>query len=217
MGVEKLTAALPAVTMRDEPPMDARQHAPATERNRDPIVAVLRRFLPPAGLVLEVASGTGQHAAYFAAAFPELVVQPTDPDPTARASITAWCADAPNVRAPLPLDAEHAIWPVARADAVICVNMIHIAPWSACEGLLRGAARVLEPGGVLYLYGPYRLDGRHTAPSNAAFDEDLRARDPRWGVRDLDAVMAEAARHGLAFVERVPMPADNQSVVFRRA
>jgi SAM-dependent methyltransferase len=196
--------------------MDARQHAPATQRNREPIVAVLRRVLPATGLVLEVASGTGQHAAAFAAAFPALVFQPTDPDPAARASIAAWCAGLPNVRAPLALDVEDGSWGVARADGIVCINMIHIAPWSACQGLLGGAARVLAPGGVLYLYGPFRLDGRHTAPSNAAFDEDLRARDPRWGVRDLETVSAEAARHGLAFVERVPMPANNQSVVWRR-
>ena len=194
----------------------ARRHAPATQRNRKPILDVLRRVLPESGLVLEVASGTGEHAAFFASALPALVFQPSDPDPEACASIAAWCEGLTNVRAPLALDARDVTWPIARAGAVVCINMIHIAPWEACEGLLRGAARVLGAGGVLYLYGPYRLDGRHTAPSNAAFDADLRAENAAWGVRDLEVVVACAERHGLAFDERVAMPANNQSVVFRR-
>ncbi|HEX7969339.1 MAG TPA: DUF938 domain-containing protein, partial [Stellaceae bacterium] len=153
---------------------DPRLYAPAAARNREPILAVLRRVLPPAGLVLEVASGGGEHAAFFAAALPQLTWQPTDPDPRARASIAAFCAasGAPNLSPPLALDAAAPDWPVTGAAAVVCINMIHIAPWSASEGLMAGAARVLPPGGPLYLYGPYKEEGRHTAASNEAFDAD---------------------------------------------
>jgi hypothetical protein len=186
-------------------------------RNREPILTVLRRVLPSAGLVLEVSSGSGEHAAFFAAAMPHLTWQPSDPDPRARASIAAFrdAAAAPNLLPPLDLDAA-AQWPELRAAAVVCINMIHIAPWSACEGLVAGAARVLPARGVLYLYGPYTEDGRHTAPSNAAFDAELRAHDARWGVRDLGDVAALARRRGLAHQETVIMPANNRSVVFRR-
>ncbi len=201
------------------------RHAPATERNQGPILDVLHRVLPPHGTVLEVASGTGQHAVAFAAALPGVTWQPTDADPTALDSIRAWAADAgqggaglTNLAPPLPLDAaDTAPWPVARADAVVCINMIHIAPWEACQGLMRGAGAVLPDGGVLVLYGPYRLDGRHTAPSNAAFEDWLKAQDPRFGVRDLDAVRAEAAANGLTLAEIVEMPANNLMVVFRKA
>jgi SAM-dependent methyltransferase len=195
---------------------DERRNAPAALRNRVPILDVLRGVLPAAGTVLEIASGTGQHAAFFAGALPDLTFQPSDPDPEARASIAAWCACLPNVRPPLALDVTAPRWGIARADAVLCINMIHIAPWAACEGLMRGAAHVLPPGGVLVLYGPYRLEGRHTAPSNAAFDQSLRMQNPAWGVRDVEAVLAEAERHGLALDRRVAMPANNQSVVLRR-
>jgi SAM-dependent methyltransferase len=194
----------------------------AVARNREPILAVLRRVLPMQGTVqptvLEIASGTGEHAVHFAAALPHLIWQPTDLDAVARASIAAHRAAAqlPNLPAPLALDAAAAVWPVARADAVVAINMIHIAPWQATEGLMAGARRLLAPGGVLYLYGPYKENGRHTAPSNAAFDASLRARDPQWGVRDLDAVCALAAAHEFEFVERVAMPANNLSVVLRR-
>ncbi|HWP67297.1 MAG TPA: DUF938 domain-containing protein [Candidatus Limnocylindria bacterium] len=196
--------------------MDARRYAAATERNRAPILDVLRRVLPERGLVLEVASGTGEHARAFAAALPALRWQPSDCDPEARASIAAWCAKLPNVAPPLALDATDEPWPVERADAVVCINMIHIAPWAACEGLMRGAGRVLPPGGVLYLYGPFRLGGAHTAPSNAAFDAQLRAQHPAWGVRDLEDVVACAEAHGLRLRARVAMPANNQSVIFSR-
>jgi SAM-dependent methyltransferase len=192
--------------------------APAVARNRDPILQVLRRVLPAHGLVLEIASGTGEHAVHFARALPGIVWQPTDPDAAALRSIAAWREQAglPNLRPPLEFDVTANTWPVERADAVVCINMIHISPWRSAEGLVAGAGRVLGPGGVLFLYGPYKEDGRHTAPSNEAFDADLRARNPEWGVRDLGDVIALAASHGLDFAERVAMPANNLSVVFRR-
>jgi SAM-dependent methyltransferase len=192
-----------------------RRHAPATQRNREPILAVLRRVLPATGLVVEIASGTGEHAAFFAAAFPGVAWQPTDVDPDALPSIASWCGGVANARAPIVLDVTRP-WPLDRADAVVCINMLHISPWEAGEAMLRGAGRVLPPGGVLYLYGPYRRDGAHTAPSNAAFDATLRAQDPRWGVRDLETVVATAADAGLEHAETVEMPANNLSVVFRR-
>jgi len=203
--------------MTDRP--DPRLYAPAVARNRAPILAVLREKLPAAGLVLEVASGSGEHAAFFAPAFPHLSWQPSDGDPRALESIAAFRAasDAPNLLPPVRLDAEAATWPIAQAEAILCINMIHIAPWSACAGLMSGAGRIVPRGGLLYLYGPFMEKGRHTAPSNAAFDADLRARDPRWGVRDLDAVAELAARHGLQLEETVAMPANNLSVIFRRA
>jgi SAM-dependent methyltransferase len=199
-------------------PFDNALTAPAVARNRDPILAVLREVLAAPGTVLEIASGSGEHAIHFAAALPHIVWQPTDPDAQARRSIAAHAARAqlPNLLPPLELDAAAAVWPVTRADAVVSINMIHIAPWTAAEGLMAGAARLLAAGGPLYLYGPYRLHGQHTAPSNAAFDESLKARDPAWGVRDLDAVAALAARHGLALQRTVAMPANNLSVIFRR-
>jgi SAM-dependent methyltransferase len=192
--------------------------APAVARNRDPILAVLREVLPAAGTVLEIAGGSGEHAVHFAAALPHLVWQPTDPDAEALRSIAAHAERArlPNLLAPLELDATAAVWPLTRADAVVSINMIHIAPWRAAEGLMAGAARLLPPDGPLYLYGPYREHGRHTAPSNAAFDESLKMRDPAWGVRDLDEVVALAGRHGLALQRTVAMPANNLSVIFRR-
>ena len=197
---------------------DPRQFRPHVPRNRDPILDVLRLILPPKGLVLEVASGSGEHAAYFAQNLRALDWQPSDPDQEALASATAHRAEAslPNLLPPLHLDVTAAQWPVDRADAVICCNMIHIAPWTACEGLIAGSARVLPTGGLLYLYGPYKIGGRHTAPTNQAFDERLRAQNPAWGIRDLDDVTALAARHGFALAETVPMPANNLSVIFRR-
>ncbi|MCA9688690.1 MAG: DUF938 domain-containing protein [Myxococcales bacterium] len=198
--------------------IDARRSAPATQRNREPILEVLTRVLPAAGVVLELGSGTGEHAVFFAANLPGLVWQPSDPSAEARASVEAWRAHAgvANVRPALELDARADAWPGVVADAVVAINVIHISPWETCEGLLRGAGRVLGPGGVLYLYGPYRRGGRHTAPSNEAFDLDLRARDPSWGVRDLEAVVELAERRGLSLAEVVEMPANNLSVVLRR-
>jgi hypothetical protein len=195
--------------------------APAVARNREPILAVLRRVLPERGLVLEIASGSGEHTVYFAAALPGLTWQPTDPDQEARESIAAYRAAMAltNVLPPLALDAAASRWPVTQADAIVAImaiNMIHIAPWAAAEGLIASAERLLPAGGVLFLYGPFREHGQHTAPSNAAFDESLRARNREWGVRDLDEVAALAGRHSLALEERVAMPANNLSVVFRR-
>lgn len=192
-----------------------REHSPAAERNREPILAVLRPALPASGLVLEVASGTGQHVAHLAAALPDLAFQPSDPNPGLHASIRAWTEGLANVRPPLAIDVTARDWGVDRADAILAVNLIHIAPWEATLGLLDGAARLLPPGGLLYLYGPYALDGAHTAPSNAAFDASLKARDPRWGVRDLEEVVAQAQARGLAHASTVPMPANNLSLLFR--
>lgn len=193
-----------------------RLHAPAAERNADPILAVLRERLPARGLVLEISSGTGQHAAHLARALPELTFQPTEFDADKHASIVAWTEDLPNVRTPLQLDATADPWPCQQADAIFCANMIHIAPPQACTGLLHGASRVLDAGARLFVYGPFRIGGQHTAPSNEAFDASLKSRDPRWGVRDLDAVSQEAAAVGLTREEVVPMPANNQIVVFVR-
>lgn len=192
------------------------RHAPATARNREPILGVLRRVLPPRAAVIEIAAGTGEHAAYFAAALPAVSWQPTDTDPESLAAIATVVAGVPNVMPPRFLDVGVLPWPVERADAVVCINMIHIAPWEACVELFHGAAPVLHGGAPVVLYGPYRIGGRHTAPSNAAFDADLRARNPAWGVRDLDAVVQVAAEAGFDFDERVEMPANNQTVVFRR-
>lgn len=198
---------------------DPRRFAPAVARNRNPLLAAIRPLLPATGLVLEIASGSGEHAIHFAAAMPALTFQPSDPQPEARASIDAWVATAglANIRPALAIDAAAPGWPVAAADAVLCINMIHISPWAATEGLVRGAAEILPAGAPLILYGPYRRNGAHTAPSNAAFDDDLRARDPAWGVRDLEAVAALAAEHGFGPASILEMPANNLTVVFGRA
>ena len=225
---------------------DRRQFAPATGRNRDAILAVLERVLPETGLMVEIGAGSGQHAAYFAPRFPGLVWQPTEPDPDAHASIAAWAetANVPNLLAALDLDVTEAVWPVGEADAVFSANMIHIAPWACCLGLMAGAGRILTPrgedggtpdrdqiesgedggtpdrdqkkAGVLVLYGPFMRDGEHTAPSNADFDAGLRSRDPAWGVRDLADVTEAAADAGLALEETVDMPANNLMAMFRR-
>lgn len=199
------------------PAVAGKRYAPATERNRDAITDILRDALPSSGLVLEVASGSGEHAVHFAAAFPALDWQPTDPDPSALASIAAWRADAnlSNLRAPMQLDAA-GDWPVAQADAILCINMIHISPWAATLGLLRGAGAALPPGGLLYLYGPYTRAGVDTAPSNLAFDASLKARDPRWGLRGVEDVMAAADTERLRFDRLIEMPANNLSLLFRR-
>ena len=192
--------------------------APAAERNKDPILGVLRRILHESGLVLEIASGTGQHVIHFARALPKLTWQPSDPDREMRASIAAWIAQTalPNVRPPLALDVREDEWPVEHADAVLCINMVHISPWGATLGLMRGAGRLLRPGGVLALYGPYKRCGGHTAPSNEVFDQQLRGANPEWGVRDLEAVEDAARLQGLTLEEVAEMPANNLTVVFRR-
>ncbi len=197
---------------------DGRRFAPATERNRDPILDVLRDELPARGLVLEVASGTGEHVLHFARAMPDLDWQPSDPDAAARESIAAWLAYEPvgNVCQPIALDAASPDWPVEQADAVLCINMIHISPWEATVGLMRGAERILPSGGLLYLYGPYRRAGHPIEPSNGAFDENLKSRDPRWGLRALEDVEACAELHSLKLARVVEMPANNLSVVFRK-
>ncbi|HEX8193025.1 MAG TPA: DUF938 domain-containing protein [Allosphingosinicella sp.] len=194
-----------------------KRHAPATGRNREPLAAVLREVLPAAGTVLEVASGTGEHAAYFARLFPGLVWQPSDADYEALNSIEAWGADsdAPNLLPPVVLDAA-GTWPVDAADAILCVNMVHISPWAATAGLMRGAARILPSGGPLVIYGPFRRAGVDTAPSNEAFDESLKARNAAWGLRDLEAVTAEAEANGLRLERVVEMPANNLTVIYRQ-
>ena len=198
---------------------DSRLRAPAVARNREAILDVLRRVLPVTGLVLEIASGSGEHAAHFAAAFPDLVFQPSDPDPMARASIDAWSASSglENIRPALALDAARAPWPLPRADAILCINMTHISPFSATEGLLRQAGEILPSGTVLYLYGPYLRAGVETAESNLAFDAWLRRQNPQWGLRDLGAVAALGRANGFLPPEVVEMPANNVSAIFRRS
>jgi Protein of unknown function (DUF938) len=203
--------------------MNERLSSPSAERNRAPIAAVLRRCLPATGAVLEIASGTGEHVAWFAAQFPGLLFQPSDPGDAQRSSIAAWIAAAgvENIRPPLALDVAAPDWE-RNADipkplaAVLCINMIHISPWAATVGLMRGAGHLVPDGSLLYLYGPYKRAGRHTAPSNAAFDASLRAQYSDWGVRDLESVATEADRAGFALDEVVEMPANNLSVIFRR-
>ncbi|EQB09983.1 hypothetical protein L288_05025 [Sphingobium quisquiliarum P25] len=199
------------------PAVAGKRFAPATERNRDAILAVLRDELPPSGRVLEVASGSGEHAVHFATALPALDWQPSDPDPAALASIEAWRAEAglANLLPAIKLDAA-AQWPVEKADAVICINMVHISPWAAAIGLMQGAGKVLPPGGLLYLYGPYFREGIVTAPSNLAFDASLRARDAAWGLRRVEDVIAIADEEALDFQRLVEMPANNLSLLFRR-
>lgn len=195
---------------------DPRLYAPSAARNRGPILDAIGPHLPATGLVLEIASGTGEHVAHFAAARPELTWQPTDPDPERRASIDAWTAGLPNVRPACALDASEADWPVSRADGVLCINMIHISPWRASEGLFRGASRILPSGGVVALYGPYRRGDRPMEPGNAAFDADLRARNPEWGLRTIEAVSDLARSHGFGSPDIIAMPSDNLTLLFRR-
>lgn len=204
--------------MTDIPP--GARTSPSTARNREPILSALRPHLPAQGLVLEIAAGAGEHAVFNAAALPRLTWQPTDPDDEALASIAAWRAHAglPNLLAPLRLDASDPDrWPVQAADVIVNINMIHISPWAATEGLMRGAGQVLPAGGVLFLYGPFLEDGVPTAPSNLDFDRSLKSRNPAWGIRHLNEVTALAAANGLELSRRVPMPANNLSVVFVRA
>ncbi|WP_324263067.1 DUF938 domain-containing protein [Altererythrobacter sp. H2] len=195
-----------------------KRHAPATARNSAAIAVVLAKELPLAGRVLEVASGTGEHAVYFARAFPQLKWQPSDADITALASIAEWAAEArlENLREPLHLDASAPGWPVDRADAVLCINMVHISPWQATEGLFAGAAASLGINAPIILYGPYREEGLPTAASNEAFDADLRSRDPRWGLRQVKDMDRVAGQHGFFRAARYQMPANNLTLVYRR-
>jgi hypothetical protein len=195
-----------------------RREAPAAARNRQPILDVLRPHLPAEGLVLEVASGSGEHTMHFAAALPSLSFQPSDPSADARASIDAWTETLGlnNVQPAIDLDAASQEWPIKSANAIVCINMIHISPWQATLGLVAGAARLLPRGGLLYTYGPYHRDGRPTAPSNADFDADLRRRDPAWGIRNLEDIVTLATSMGFDAPTVVEMPANNLSLLFRR-
>lgn len=194
---------------------DVRKHAPATLRNREAITAVLTDVLPVSGLILEIASGSGEHVAHFARELPGHHWQPSDPDPSALASIAAWTEGLANVRPPIAIDAAAADWGIDHADAMLCINMVHISPWAATLGLLAGAARLLPSDRPLILYGPYRRHGVQTAPSNEAFDDSLRARDPAWGLRHVEAMTEAAAAHGLTFDRLIEMPANNLMLVYR--
>jgi hypothetical protein len=197
---------------------DKRLRYTATDRNRDPILDILVQVLPPAGTVLEIASGSGEHIVHFAKALPSLAFQPSDPDPKALESISAWTEHEgfTNVRAPLLLDSSGETWPVAQADAILCINMVHISPWSATQGLMNHAGELLPSGAPLYLYGPYRRQGVETAPSNEQFDVSLKSRNSEWGLRFVEEVAALAAAHGFSAPEIVQMPANNLSVIFRK-
>ncbi|MEO0455982.1 MAG: DUF938 domain-containing protein [Cyanobacteria bacterium P01_A01_bin.114] len=209
-------------------PSDKRQYAAATDRNREPILTVLQRVLPPTGTVLEIASGTGQHAVFFAPRLAPRHWLPSDPQRVLRESIAAWSAAEPaaNLAPPIALDAAEPRWPIEDQqtshgvpkyppiNAIVNINMIHISPWEACLGLLAGAQRVLPSGGILYLYGPYQRNGQQTAPSNASFDEWLRSQNPAWGVRHLEEVTAAAEACQLRLQSVIEMPANNLSVVF---
>ncbi|MBK1986438.1 DUF938 domain-containing protein [Sphaerospermopsis aphanizomenoides BCCUSP55] len=204
---------------------DEKQFAPATQRNREPILQVLSQVLPTNGTVLEVASGTGEHAVFFAPCLAPLKWLPSDPNPTLRDSITAWSGEiqSDNLYPPIDLDAKSPIWPVEQEAiidspivAIVNINMIHISPWSACLGLMAGAGRILPYGGILYLYGPYKVNGGHTAPSNEAFDESLKSQNPEWGVRNLEDVVQAAKNENLTLHKTYQMPANNLSLVFRR-
>ena len=197
---------------------DGRWHSPAADRNKGPILDVLRRVLPPTGSVLEIGSGSGQHVIHFAAALPHLTWQPSDADAELRASVMTHLRASPlkNVNPPVALDVLQLPWPVRSAAAVLSINMIHIAPPAATEALLRGAGQTLGAGGVLVLYGPYRCHTRHTAPSNEAFDAVLRARNPEWGLRDLEDVTRLAHGNGFSLEEVVELPANNLTLVFRK-
>ena len=201
-------------------PSEKARHFPATARNRDVIAGVLRDYLPDTGTVLEIGSGSGEHSVYFAGLFPGLIWQPSDPDPLNLDSIQAWieaaAGEVGNVRPPLSINASDVIMPLEAADAIMCVNVVHISPWDATEGLMRIAGRLLALGGILYMYGPYKIDGAHTAPSNETFDRSLRAQNDTWGVRDLEEICVEAEKNGLTYVEKIAMPSNNYSVVFRK-
>ncbi|ACB52446.1 DUF938-containing protein [Crocosphaera subtropica ATCC 51142] len=201
---------------------NSKQYAPATQRNREPILEVLLRVLPPSGNILEIASGTGEHSLFFAPAFSPRQWIPSDPNPTARNSIEAWRKESliENIQSPLNINAGSSRWEIEEQElnitTIININMIHISPWSACLGLMEGASRILPLGGILYLYGPYKQGGKHTAPSNESFDQSLHSQNPEWGVRNLEEVIQVAEERGLIFQEKVEMPANNLSVIFQK-
>jgi hypothetical protein len=197
---------------------DGRRHAPATLRNREPILASLRAHLPSEGLILEIASGSGEHCAYFAGALPQYSFQPSDRDRGAQISINAWikAMAVPNVLPAIEIDASADLWCIEKAQAIICSNMIHISPWAAAIGLFRGAARTLPTDAPLFIYGPYRRNGGHISDGNAKFDADLRAENPEWGVRDLEDMIALATDHGFSPPLVEPMPANNLMLVLRK-
>jgi len=204
-------------------PNASKQYAPATERNRLPILDVLRKVMPRAGNILEIASGTGEHATFFAPYFPSQQWIPSDPDPLLRLSIEAWRQDCTgyNLKMPLDMDVSCPYWEkklddsaIANIGAIIAINLIHISPWSACQGLITGAEKILQSGGILYLYGPYKQQGKHTATSNEAFDQSLQFRNPDWGVRNLEDVVELAEQHQLNLHKIIPMPANNLSLIF---
>jgi Protein of unknown function (DUF938) len=211
-----MTDSLPWIAAEAGP--DVRKIAPAAARNRDAICEILDRILPDHGHVLEIASGSGEHIVHFAARWPHLTWQPSDPQPEAQRSIDAWAVDASlgNLSGAINVDVIGEDWPVDRADAILCINMVHIAPWAATIGLMKGAGRLLPAGGLLYLYGPFREADVALAESNAAFDASLKSRDPAWGLRDMEAVIATAKDHALNFEERIAMPANNLSLIFRK-
>ncbi|MDR7332931.1 DUF938 domain-containing protein [Roseateles asaccharophilus] len=196
---------------------DARRHSPAAERNGPPILAELQRLLPPTGVMLEIASGTGQHAAFISEGLPGWQWQPSDYEAASLPSIAMWCEGLERVRPPVMLDVLSTHWPAPQVDAIYCANMIHIAPWACTAGLMQGAARHLAPQGLLLTYGPYLEDDVPTAPSNAAFDADLRARNADWGIRRLADVAAQAAAAGFTLRERIAMPANNLLLAWSRA
>ncbi|MDJ0660610.1 MAG: DUF938 domain-containing protein [Crocosphaera sp.] len=201
---------------------NSKQYAPATQRNREPILEVLLRVLPPSGNILELASGTGEHCLFFAPAFSPRKWIPSDPNPLARNSIEAWRQDSliDNLQSPLNINAATSNWEIEEQQlnitTIVNINMIHISPWKACLGLMEGAKRILPSGGILYLYGPYKQGGKHTAPSNESFDQSLRSQNPEWGVRNLEDVVKVAEEKGLSFKEKVEMPANNLSVIFEK-
>ena len=198
---------------------DGRLASPSAERNREPIAKVLSQVLPQSGLVLEVGSGSGEHAIHFGRVMPHLTWQPSEQDKDCLRSISAWAAveTQANVLQPLYLDVTDAQWPIATAHAIVCINMIHIAPWSVAQALLRGASRILPPGGLLCLYGPYRVAGKHTSASNREFDAQLRAMNSEWGVRDLNALANEARTFNIELARTFQMPTNNLVVVFRKS
>jgi hypothetical protein len=202
----------------EAPASGMRRSAPAALRNREPIAEVLREWLPDSGLVLEIASGTGEHVVHFAECFPKLEWQPSDIHADALTSVEAWRRDSglANVREPITLDASSPEWPVDRADAVLSINMVHISPWTSALGLLEGAARLLPPEAPLIMYGPWITSAFETAPSNLEFDQNLRARDPEWGLRSVEEFAAAAAKSGLKLKQTRTMPANNLMLLFLR-